>query len=62
MHFDVVTHRGHTDPVKNGDAFEILAIMIIFTDRKVTVVARISAREMTVKCPNCMAILLTNGP
>ena len=36
-HFDVVTDRGHTDPVKNGDAFEILGIMTILADRKVTV-------------------------
>ena len=62
-HFEVVTDRGHIDPVKNGDAFEILGVMTILADRKVTVkVATISAREMTVKCRNCMAILLTNGP
>ena len=36
-HFDVVTDRGDTDPVKNGDAFEILGIMTILADRKVTV-------------------------
>jgi len=34
--FDVVTDRGHTDPVKNG-AFEILGIMTILADRKDTV-------------------------
>ena len=34
---DVVTDRGHTDPVKNGDAFEILGIMTILADRKDTV-------------------------
>ena len=32
------------------------------TGRTLSRVATISAREMTVKCPNCMAILLTNGP
>ena len=36
-HFDVVTDRGHTDPVKNDDAFEILGIMTILADRKDTV-------------------------
>ena len=36
-HFEVVPDRGHTDPVKNGDAFEILGIMTILADRKVTV-------------------------
>ena len=37
MHFYVVTYKGHTDPVKNGDAFEILGMITILTDRKVTV-------------------------
>ena len=37
MHFDVVTYKGHTDTVKNGDAFEILGMITILTDRKVTV-------------------------
>ena len=36
-HFDVVTDRGHTDPVKNGDAFERLGIMTILADRMNTV-------------------------
>ena len=36
-HFDVATDRGHTDPVKNGDAFERLGIMTILADRKNTV-------------------------
>ena len=34
--FDV-TDRGHTGPVKNGDAFERLGIMTTLADRKDTV-------------------------
>jgi len=37
MHFYVVTYKGHTDSVKNGDAFEILGMITILTERKVTV-------------------------
>ena len=36
-HVDDVTDRGHTDPVKNGDAFERLGIMTLLADRKNTV-------------------------
>ena len=32
-----VTDRGHTGPVKNGDAFERLGTMATLADRKVTV-------------------------
>ena len=54
---------GRTGTVKNGDAFERLGIMTTLADRKDTVsVVTFSAREMTVKCPKCMAILLTKGP
>ena len=35
-HFEVVTDRGHTDPVKNGDAFERLGIMTLLADSKNT--------------------------
>ena len=35
-----VTDRGHTDPVKNGDAFERLGIMTLLADRKNTVMGR----------------------
>ena len=33
----VVTDRGHTGPVKNGDAFERLGTMTTLADRKDTV-------------------------
>ena len=36
-HVDDVTDRGHTDPVKNGDAFERLGIMTLLADSKNTV-------------------------
>ena len=49
-HADDVNDRGHTDPVKNGDAFERLGIMTHLADRMNTVMlVTISAWEMTVK-------------
>ena len=33
-HADDVTDRGHTDPVKNGDAFERLGIMTHLADKE----------------------------
>ena len=46
----VVTDRGHTGPVKNGDAFERLGTMTTLADRKDTVKwVTFSARETTIK-------------
>ena len=46
----VVTDRGHTGPVKNGDAFERLGTMTTLADRKDTVkLVTFSARETSIK-------------
>ena len=56
-------NKDGSDPIRNGDAFDTrVTVTPCQLGRTLRKSARtFSAREMTMNCPECMAILLTKG-